>query len=65
MQIELNKEHVCEWPDGSLRKVMVTAVHDGKANILWNERHGGIPGQGCVVGLDDVVPVEWLYIPNN
>lgn len=56
----LNGEYLCTWQDGTQREVVVTEIEDGKASIIWNEQHAEIPGQGCVVGLDDVVPVEWL-----
>lgn len=56
-------EVVCAWPDGTLRKVIATSITNGIASILWNERHPMIEGQGCVVGMQDAVPVEWLYIP--
>ncbi len=61
----LNKECVCEWPDKTLKKVMVVSVTEGKANILWNEKHAPIEGQGCIVGMQDTVSVECLYIPSN
>ena len=65
-EIELNKEHICEWPDGSLRKVVVTSVTEGKAKIIWNEKHEPIPGRcGRVIGMDAEVPVEWLYLSNR
>lgn len=60
MKIETNKEYLCEWPNKDTRKVMVTSLKDDSAFILWNERHSPIKGQGCVVGLDDTVPITWL-----
>lgn len=60
-----NKECLCEWPDGTIRKVMVISVDDGKAKVIWNERDAFIEGNGCMVGLDDNVPLAWLYIPAN
>ena len=61
----VDKECLCEWPDGTIRKVMVLSVDDGKAKVIWNERHAFIEGNGCMVGLDDNVPLAWLYIPAN
>lgn len=58
----VDKECLCEWPDKTLRKVMVTSVDRGMAHIIWNERHEPIDGQGCVVGMEDTVPVAWLHI---
>jgi hypothetical protein len=40
-------------------------VDDGKTKVIWNERHAFIEGNGCMVGLDDNVPLAWLYIPAN
>ena len=51
---------MCKWPNGDVRKVMVVAVTEDMAKIIWNERHSPILGQGCVVGLDDEVPMGWL-----
>lgn len=61
----VDKECICEWPDKTLRKVMVTSVDHGTAHVIWNELHDPIDGQGCVVGMEDTVPVAWLYIPAN
>lgn len=60
MKIESNKEYICEWPNKDTRKVMVASLKDDSAFILWNESHSPIKGQGCVVGLDDIVPISWL-----
>jgi len=58
-----NTEVICEWPNGSLKKVMfLNLTEDAEhANILWNERHADIKGQGRVVGMMDTVTVAWLY----
>ena len=58
----MNEECVCEWPNGDLRKVMVTHIQNGNAHIIWNERHQKIPGRcGCVIGMEDTIPIEYLY----
>lgn len=54
------KEVICTWPDGSQKKVVLTKKQNGSCYILWNEHHSLIPGQGCVVGLDDIVPESWI-----
>lgn len=50
----------CHWPDGTTREVTVMEKTGDTARIIWNERHAPIEGQGCVVGMEDTVPVEWL-----
>lgn len=54
---------ICRWPDKTLREVTVMKINDNMAHIIWNERHAPIDGQGCVVGMEDTVPVAWLFIP--
>lgn len=56
---------ICRWPDKTLREVTVMEMKGDTARIIWNERHNPIEGQGCVVGMEDTVPVAWLYIPAN
>jgi hypothetical protein len=56
---------LCTWPEGSQRIVELTSIHNGKGYILWNERHAPIGDLGCVVGLDDEVPLLWLSEPNG
>lgn len=52
---------LCTWPEGSQRIVqLVSILPNGKGLILWNETHAPIGDLGCVVGLDDEVPLLWL-----
>ena len=61
----LNREYFVRWPNGETKKVMVVGVDlvECKAQILWNEEHAPISGCGCVVGLEDKVPLEWVVGP--
>ncbi len=47
--------HICRWPDGTEKRVVVASVH-----VIWNEQHAEMGDQGCVVGLEDDVPLAWL-----
>jgi hypothetical protein len=60
-----NTEVICEWPNGALKNVVFLGLtKDAEyANILWNERHADIEGQGRVAGMMDTVPVAWIYTP--
>jgi len=60
--IQLNTEYKCIWPNGETKKVMVTNIVGDKAFVIWNEEHDPIKGCGCVIGLDDMVPIEWLKV---
>lgn len=66
MKITPNQEVICEWPNKTLKKVMVTSIdqQNNTAFIIWNEKHSPIGEQGCVVGLEDTVPLNWLYSKN-
>lgn len=34
---------------------------DGEVGrVTWNEHHDIIPGQGGLIRIDDVVPLDWL-----
>ena len=59
-------EKCCRWPDGSERIVQLTSIlPNGKGLIIWNETHAPIGDLGCVVGLDDKVPLDWLKDANE
>lgn len=66
MKITPNQEVICEWPNKTLKKVMLVSINqeNNTANILWNEKHSPIGELGCVVGLEDTVPLNWLYYKN-
>jgi hypothetical protein len=58
---------LCTWPEGSQRIVQLTSIlPNGKGYIIWNETHAPIREDlGCVVGLDDEVPLLWLSEPDD
>lgn len=51
-------EAICAWPDGQIREVMVLAVENGMAKIIWNEHVDS--DYKAVTGFEEIVPVSWL-----
>lgn len=54
---------ICTWPDGTKREVIRGQdTEQGLARIGWNESHAPLGELGCVCGLEDEVPKEWISI---
>lgn len=52
---------ICTWPDGSKREVIQGQdTKSGLARVAWNESHAPMGQLGCVCGIEDEVPKEWL-----